>query len=355
MLLYGVHMSVENQIFQVVLLTLMVTFICVPLSVWLANRIRLIDYPGSESHKHHQKPTPMAGGIVLILTFLIVSSLFGAWKNQVVLVTFGAGLVVFLFGIWDDFQVISPILKLGGQMLAAIILIRAGIFVQIFESVDFFVNFSTPLARFLNLFITVFWLISLTNAFNFIDSMDGLAVGIGGLVAGFLMLFSFDSGQLELALFSAGLVAVCMGIYFFNSPPALLFLGDNGAQVLGFWLASLAIAYRPPDVSQMSSWFVTILLMGVPIFDLTLVVISRLRRGSPIYLSARDHTYHRLLKIGVNSNRVVLIMHIATVILGCLSIICLYQPPLIANLVFGFVVIFGFVILIYLETRYDGA
>ena len=345
-------MSIETQIFQVVLVSLAITFVCTPFCIWLTKRAGLIDYPGAARHKHHSKPTPMAGGMLLVLTFLIGGSLFGAWNIPSIVAIFGAGLVVFLFGLWDDFKDIPPTIKFFGQTLAAIILIRSGIFVQIFESVDFFIRLTPPIARLFNLLITFFWLTAITNAFNFIDSMDGLAVGIGGLVAGFFMLFSLDSGQQELALFSAGLAALCMGVYFFNSQPALFFLGDAGAQVLGFWLAALAIVYHPPELSQMSSWFVTILVMGVPIFDMALVVISRLRRGNPVYMSARDHTYHRLCKLGIDSSRAVLLMHIATVILGCVSILSLYQSPPIANLFFGFVVICGLGILIFFEISF---
>jgi len=345
-------MSTETKIFQVVLISLTVAFICAPLCLWLAKRWGLIDYPGTASHKHHSKPTPMAGGILLILTFLICGSLLGAWKIPMAVATFWAGFVVFLFGLWDDFRNLSPVIKLVGQILAAILLIQAGIFVQIFESIDFFVQLPFQIARLLNLLLTVFWLVAVTNAFNFIDSMDGLAVGIGGLVAVFFMLFSLDSGQIVLARFSAGLAALCVGVYFFNSQPALFFLGDAGAQVLGFWLAVLAIVYHPPDLSQMSSWFATILLLGVPIFDMTLVVVSRLRRRRPIYQSARDHTYHRLCNMGIDSTRVVLLLHLITVVLGCLSIMSLYQPPLIANLIFGFVVICGFGILVFLEISF---
>jgi UDP-GlcNAc:undecaprenyl-phosphate GlcNAc-1-phosphate transferase len=134
-----------------------------------------------------------------------------------------------------------------------------------------------------------------------------------------------------------------------------LFLGDAGAQVLGFWLASLAIAYHPRDVNQMSSWFATILLLGVPIFDMLLVVISRLRRKCPVYSSSSDHTYHRLRDLGLDPNRAVLLMHIVAVVLGCLSIVGLHQPPLIANLIFGLVVLCGLGVLIFFEATLTGS
>jgi UDP-GlcNAc:undecaprenyl-phosphate GlcNAc-1-phosphate transferase len=344
-------MSITPNIFLIILFSLAITVVCVWPGTWLAKRLGLIDYPGSAPHKRHEHPTPMSGGIILVLSTLITSSFFGFWHYSVVTASCVAGLVVFAFGLWDDFRVIGPTLKLFGQIVGAVILIRLGVFVQIFESPEFFISLSPVAARWLDICITLIWLVGMTNAFNFIDSMDGLAVGIGGVAAAFFMLVTLDASQLDLAEFSAALVAICMGIYFFNARPARLFLGDAGAQILGFGLASLAIAYRPQNVNQMSSWFTTILLLGVPIFDMTLVVVSRLRHKRPIYTSARDHTYHRLRNFGLDPNRVVLLLHIVAVVLGSLAIVGLYQPPLVANLIFGSVVFLGLLLLFFLESK----
>ena len=342
-------MFITAEIFEAVLISLIATFVCVPPGIWLARRVDMIDYPGAAPHKTHKKPTPMAGGIILLLALAVAGTLAGFWRMPTVAATFIAGLVIFAFGVWDDLRVIGPILKLTGQILGAVILIQLGVFVQIFESPEFFISLPDSIARTLDLFITVFWLVGMTNAFNFIDSMDGLAVGIGGVAAGFFTLFTLDSGQAGLAAYSAGLTAICIGVYFFNSRPASLFLGDAGAQVLGFWLASLAIAYQPKNVNQMSSWFASILLLGVPIFDMVLVVISRLRHRRPIYSSSRDHTYHRLRNLGLDPNKAVLLIHIVAVMLGCLAIMALNQPPLQANLIFGMVVLMSLGMLIFFE------
>lgn len=342
-------MFITAEIFKAVLISLIATVVCVPPGIWLARRVDLIDYPGAAPHKNHSNPTPMAGGVILVLALVVGGTLSGIWGGETIAATFIAGLVIFAFGLWDDMRVIGPILKLTGQILGAVLLIRLGVFVQIFESPEFFISLPESIARALDLSITTLWLVGMTNAFNFIDSMDGLAVGIGGVAAGFFMLFTLDSGQVGLVTYSAGLTAMCMGLYFFNSRPASLFLGDAGAQILGFWLASLAIAYNPQDVNQMSSWFATILLLGVPIFDMVLVVISRLRHKRPIYSSSRDHTYHRLRNLGLDPNKAVLLMHIVAVILGCLAIMALNQPPLWANLIFAFVVCISLGLMIFFE------
>jgi UDP-GlcNAc:undecaprenyl-phosphate GlcNAc-1-phosphate transferase len=128
-----------------------------------------------------------------------------------------------------------------------------------------------------------------------------------------------------------------------------MFLGDSGAQTLGLILAVLAIAYRPLGVNQSSSWFVPIMLLGIPIFDMTLVVVSRLRRGKPVYQASRDHTYHRLLDLDWSSNRAVLGMQVAALLLGCLAFVALTRPPLVANIIFAGLLACGLLVVIFLD------
>jgi UDP-GlcNAc:undecaprenyl-phosphate GlcNAc-1-phosphate transferase len=165
------------------------------------------------------------------------------------------------------------------------------------------------------------------------------------------MLVTIDSGQLLLSQQSALLVGASIGLYFFNSPPARLFLGDSGAQTLGFLLAVLAIAYRPQGANQSSSWVVPIMLLGVPIFDMSLVILSRVRRRKPIYAAALDHTYHRLVASGWDSNRAVLSMQIVSLLLGCLAFVILTRPPIVANAVFAGVVATGILAFNFLDNR----
>ncbi len=210
---------------------------------------------------------------------------------------------------------------------------------------------SSPVNVYLDWLVTFLWVVGITNAFNFVDSMAGLAVGLGGMAAAFFMLVTMDAGQLVLSNHSALILGACIGLFIFNSPPARLFIGDSGAQTLGFILAVLAIAYQPQDANQSSSWVVPIMLLGVPIFDMVLVVISRLRRGKPIYAASRDHTFHRLLALGWTSNRAVLTMQVVSLLLGCLAFVILTRPPILANGIFAAVLIVGGLCLGYLDSR----
>jgi len=338
-------------IFGTLLAALLISLLISWVSIGIANRAGLIDRPGSAPHKKHGHPVPLAGGMSLFLTILLCAWFFGAFKNPMTRITILAALPVFVFGLWDDRKNLPPSVKLLGQIIAAILLIVQGVYIQIFESPEFFFYGTGGIYIFLDWLLTVFWVVGITNAFNFVDSMDGLAVGLGATAASFFLLVTLDSGQTMLSQYSAVLIGACIGLYFFNSPPAMFFLGDAGAQTLGFFLAVLGISYAPQGANQSSSWFVPIMLLGVPIFDAMLVIISRARRRKPIYAAGLDHTYHRLIQLGFHSNRAVLVMQVTSLSLGCLAFVSLIQSPVIANLIFALVLLAGAMTLVFLDQR----
>lgn len=299
-----------------------VALIASPLFFWLTHHFSIVDVPGKEPHKQHPIPVPMAGGLVLFFTLLVTGWVFDVLEHPAIQPVLLPALVVFVFGLWDDVRGISPLLKFIGQLMAAVLLLYSGVQVLLFPQ------------QWVNYAITLLWVVGITNAYNFVDSKDGLVVGLGGLAAAFFMLVTSDSDQLALSVFSAILLGDCIGTFYFNAQPARYFMGDSGSQLLGFLLAALGIAYNPVGFEPFASWYVPILLMGVPIFDATLVVYSRLRANRSVFKGGVDHTYHRLIKIGFSPNRAILTMQITALLLGNLAFIALTLPPLQANLVF---------------------
>lgn len=338
-------------LFEAILISLATAVATSLISIQLAVKWGWIDEPGSAPHKQHTYPTPLAGGLALFAAIVISAGIAGLLDLAYIWGTFVAGFIIFAFGFWDDIKNISPLVKLIGQAIAAVILIRLGISIQIFESPEFFLHLNSPIDIYLDWLLTIIWVTGITNAFNFVDSMDGLAVGLGGTAAAFFMLVTLDARQFTLSAFSAVIIGICIGLYFFNSPPAKMFLGDSGSQTLGFILAVLAITYRPLGANQSSSYVVPIMILGVPIFDMALVVVSRLRRRQPVYTAARDHSYHRLLALGFGPTRAVLIMQVVSLTLGCLAVVILNQPPLITNIVFIFVVLLSLFALLLIDSK----
>ncbi len=288
-------------------------------------------------HKIHSVPTPRAGGLVIFLVTLAAGAVTGSLWQQPLRSMFLGSVIILGIGIWDDIRGIGAITKVAGQLLAALVLVQGGVAVQILH---------TPPA---DLALTLFWVVGITNAYNLVDSMDAEALGLAGLAAAFLMLATANTGQEIPAILSATLVGTCGGLLYFNVTPARLFLGDSGSQLLGFWLAALGIIFTPArSVPQLSSWFVPILVMIVPILDTTLVTFSRLRSRVPFYQGNRDHTYHRLAALGISPQRAVLIIHLASAAAGCLAFIALGLPPLWANLVFAVVLVAGIIAMVWL-------
>jgi len=316
------------------------TILLTPISIQLARRFQLVDQPNSAPHKIHQTPVPKAGGVAIAVVVFFITVLSGRFNSADIRAILFASILILLFGLWDDARGLSAPVKLTGQTLAVIILIWQGIQIRMFGD-----------RSGLNIGMTLFWIIGITNAFNLVDSMDGLAVGLAAIAATFFLFVTIDANQLHLTYISATLLGSCIGMFYFNTTPARTFLGDSGAQFLGFMLATLAMAYTPPGLPQPSSWFVPILLLGVPVFDTSFVVISRLRRGLPIYKAGQDHVYHRLTQLGMSPSQAVVTMHVGALLIGSLAFMALPMPPLQANLIFGLVLLCGLASAITLQRK----
>jgi UDP-GlcNAc:undecaprenyl-phosphate/decaprenyl-phosphate GlcNAc-1-phosphate transferase len=323
-------------IFWAIVATLAIT----PIAIKVAIRFQLIDQPNSSPHKIHQHPIPKASGPAISLVIVSLNLLSGNVQSSTIRAILLASIVIFIFGLWDDTYKLSPKWKLAGQLLGTIILISQGIYIRMLGSMIV-----------LNIALTLIWVIGITNAFNLVDSMDGLVVGLAAIASSFFMLVTVDAGQTSLSLLSAIILGSSIGMMYFNAIPAHTFLGDSGAQFLGFVLAALAIAYTPPGLPQPSSWFVPILLLSVPIFDTSLVIISRLKQRKAIYQAGLDHTYHRLVNLGLPSSRAVFTMHLAAIISGCLAFMALPLAPFLANAIFILALLAGFSLLLWLEKK----
>ena len=331
-----------SDLFPMVLLACVGALGVSPLAARAAARLGLIDLPGSAPHKTHPAATPLVGGPVLAIAVAVAYLVVRPPVDRQIVGILIAGLLILVWGLVDDRFRVPPLAKLAGQVLAAVVLIGYGVEVRItrIPGVD--------------LGLTLLWVVGMINAFNFVDSMDGLALGLASVATGFFMLVTVDAAQPTLAALSAAILGAAIGLFFFNASPARLFLGDSGAQLLGFALAAIGLAYVPAGAGlpQGVSWFVPILVLGVPIFDSTLVVVSRLRRGRPLYRAQRDHTYHRLVQLGVHPSRSVLAMHVAAVLLGLLAFVALDLTVLQANLLFGTSLVFGVVGILLLERSF---
>jgi len=279
-----------------------------PLARYLAPRLGVMDQPSER--KLHVQPVPRMGGAAIYLAVLIAIVVLDGKYNfsQFGSIIVGATGISFL-GLVDDRWNLSPLAKLLGQIVATLLLLVTGIYIG---------TFPYPL---LNLVVTVLWVLTITNALNLLDNMDGLAGGVAAIAAAYFALMCAFSGQYLVGALSVAVVGACLGFLFYNLNPASIFMGDSGALFLGFVLAAIGIKLRFPENVTFVTWMVPTLVPGLPIFDTSLVVVSRLHRGlNPLTHPGKDHVSHRLVAAGMTQREAVLALYVACFVLGLLAI-----------------------------------
>jgi UDP-GlcNAc:undecaprenyl-phosphate GlcNAc-1-phosphate transferase len=212
-----------------------------------------------------------------------------------------------------------------------------------------FVRFLPVDIPFVNEIVTVVWVVGITNALNFLDNMDGLSSGVAAVAAGFFLLLAAFSGQYLVASLAAALLGACIGFLYYNFNPATIFMGDSGSLFIGFVLAAVGIKLRfdNPDIV---TWMVPVLVLGLPVFDTTLVVVSRIRRGvNPFTTAGKDHTSHRLVAMGFTRREAVLILYMSCVVLGMIALFLTRASVLEAYATAGVVAVLALIALVRLE------
>src|SRR4029077_10700904 len=271
----------------------------------LALRYGMVDKPGPR--KVHVKPIPLLGGIAIYLGFVlaILLTLRGIPQQQIVGILAGATLLA-IIGFLDDGGLLHHQVKLFiGMPVAALFLLASGIRAQLFS------QFVPGLGgMILDSCFTLLWVVGITAAFSILDHMDGLCAGIAAVAAAFFTLSASMNGQTMVRTLGAATLGAALGFLRWNFNPAKIFMGDGGAMLLGFLVATLALKLRVSASSRSAIWLVPVLVLAVPIFDTTLVSISRLRRGLlPFTSPGKDHTGHRLANSGLGTRGAVLAMY----------------------------------------------
>jgi UDP-GlcNAc:undecaprenyl-phosphate GlcNAc-1-phosphate transferase len=280
-----------------------------PLARRIAPRLGIVDHPSAR--KLHVKPVPLMGGAAIyvgvVLALLLLGNPFRSSELAGILI--GASILA-LMGLWDDWASLGAGLKLLIQIGAAIVLIISGVYVQL------------PLPRELNFAITIIWVVGITNAMNLLDNMDGLSGGIGAIAAAFFALLAAMNGQVLVGALAAAVLGSCLGFLVYNFNPASIFMGDAGSLFLGFVLAGLGIKLRFHEApTPLVTWMIPILVLAVPIFDTTLVTISRLRRGvNPLTTAGKDHTSHRLTRFNLSHKEAVMTLYLVAGVCGMAAV-----------------------------------
>lgn len=251
-----------------------------------AHRFRWLDKPGI--NKAHHQAIPLLGGIAMygafVCTLLILDSdwLRSPGFTLAITATLLAGI-----GLYDDLRGLNPLPKLVGEIIAAIALVTSGISLHLtgIEAID--------------IALTLFWVVGICNAMNLLDNMDGLSGGVAAIACLCFGAIALSQAQIHIAIICATLFGAILGFLKFNWHPATIFMGDAGSLFIGFLLAAIGLMVVAPTSENSLSWLTPIFVLAVAIFDTTLVTISRLRRQLKITDGGRDHTSHRLVKVGL--------------------------------------------------------
>ena len=324
-----------TEYLPVVIVSALMAFLATPLTRVLARRLGMLDQPGLR--KGHRLPVPLLGGLAMYLSLAVAFLVFGSrlWLAEGVAILGGATLL-FLTGLWDDRFGLPVWAKFAAQIAAGVCVMAVGVQVHLLGGV-------------LDLLLTLVWILVITNAVNFMDNMDGLAAGITAVAAVFFFVLAALEGQGLVASLAAAQFGAALGFLFYNFAPAISFMGDAGSFTLGFVLAVVGIKIRFIHYPLGSTWMAPLLVLGVLIFDMSLVVLSRARRGHSPFQGGSDHTSHRLVQLGLSAPRAVLTLYLAAVLLGIAAIVLTRWPVVAANTFFGALLLLGLVALLYFE------
>ena len=295
-----------------------ITYVAIPKVIFFSEKLRLFDSAGKRAS--HEGDTPIFGGIA-IFAGIIFSLLFWAEIEniQFILVSF---LIVFFVGVIDDLLTLSPVKKLIGQIVSILIIIYLGD-LQIDNMHGVLGVYELP--GWISTLFTVFVVIVITNGFNLIDGVDGLAAGIGiiaSLSFGIIALFMSDMpGQVDMAIIAFTLMGALLGFLKYNFHPARIFMGDTGSLVVGMILSVLAInlvkhglvteTIKLPNKGPL----LAIVILAIPLFDSLRVFVARVMKGRHPLYPGREHIHHALLKLGFGHKYTSLILYAFSIIL----------------------------------------
>jgi len=302
------------------------------LSAWLTPRVRqaamrfgIVDRPDGRL-KTQREPVPYLGGLAISLSFLLAVATTFRFSQEVLGILL-AGSIVIILGLVDDLGGLGPWTKLLGQLVAVLVLVKSGIYIQL-----------TFLPTWVALPLSVLWMLGVTNAFNLIDIMDGLSAGTAAIAALVLLAVADLGGGVESATLLAGLAGACVGFLRYNFEPARIYMGDTGSLFLGLMLGALAMGNAYTQRNPIGA-LAPAMILGVPLFDTLFVMYIRNRRGLPVMMGSPDHVALRLRKWRLSTRQTVVATYVATGLLGGASVVMILLPLEGAVIVLGVVVV----------------
>ena len=292
----------------------LISFATTPSVRVLAYKLKAIDIPLDNRRMHHT-PIPRLGGLAIYLGFMITAFVFTDASPLLITLFVGGSLIV-LVGILDDIFRLKAIIKFIAQIAIAFIPIWQGITIEQITLFGKTIEFGGW-----SIFITVFWIVGLTNAINLIDGLDGLSCGVSAICSFSLLLVTILMGEVPNAIvLTAILCGACIGFLPFNLNPAKIFMGDTGALFLGYTMSIISIS-GVLKVHTLVSFVIPLSIFALPLFDTTFAIFRRVIHGKSPFAPDRGHLHHRLIDIGLNQKQTVAVLYSICALLGLSAVL----------------------------------
>jgi UDP-GlcNAc:undecaprenyl-phosphate GlcNAc-1-phosphate transferase len=306
-----------------------------PMAREAALRFGVVDAPDGRL-KNHSEPVAYLGGLAVFTSFLLSLGMTFDFDHELLALVL-ASTIVAAVGLIDDFGVLTPKPKMLGQIVAVFVLLKAGVILQLV--------FLPWWARYL---ITIVWLLGITNAFNLLDIMDGLASGVGFIAGTCLLVVAVLNGRWVVAAFTVALLGALVGFLRFNFPPASIYLGDCGSLFIGLSLGALAMVMDYTAHSFLG-FLAPLYILALPLVDTVYVTVLRLRAGRRVYHGSPDHFPLRLRRrLGGSTVRTVLVIYAAGIVLGGLGLLTTVLEPAATALMTAVVALVVIAVLVWL-------
>ena len=312
-------LSLWLKIVLAVAAAFIIAFIMTPQAKKFAEAVGAVDQPNAR--RVNKVPIPRLGGIAVFLGFMISLLLFADTDRQILGIVLGA-VIVAAGGLVDDIVNLKPWIKLLIQVIAAVVTIRCGV---VLDGISALNDNTVYLGKGLAILITLLWIVGCTNAVNLIDGLDGLASGSTIISAVSMLIVSLMvPANPNVSIILAALIGACAGFLPYNIHPAKIFLGDVGAQLLGYVMASASLLglFKMHAVVTM---LIPVLALAVPIADTVFAFVRRLFKGQSPFKADKGHFHHRLLALGLSHKQVVLVLWGATAMFGLVGILIVGQ------------------------------
>jgi UDP-GlcNAc:undecaprenyl-phosphate GlcNAc-1-phosphate transferase len=346
----GYFLSAGWRWAHVMLLSFGISFSLNPIFSKIAFKLNMLDHP--DQRKLHHEATPLLGGAAVFLGFLAALLINGIFSLELGAILISS-MILFAIGVLDDYKEISAAIKLLTQLICGTLVITCGIVLRL-------IPFDLGLFAYTgNVLLTLFWIIGITNAMNFFDGMDGLAAGLGALIAFFLGVVAFQTAQPFIGWVAVAMMGSCIGFLPYNfkiKGNAKIFLGDAGSTVIGFILACLAVYGDWAEGNPVVALISPLLIFWILIFDMVHITFERILTGKVLNFRqwieyvGKDHLHHRLANVLGGKKKSVLFIYLLSLCLG-LSAVALRNARVVDAILLIFQASIMVVLITFLERR----